>query len=88
MFLDFFQDTVDVSKEFFVGESEDTKSVLLQPFRSFRIARLLVRQLVIVPIQFDDELVRNAGEVYDIISYDMLSFEGHSQAICFQILPQ
>ena len=43
---------------------------------------------MIVPIQFDDELVRNAGEVYDIISYDMLSFEGRSQAICFQILPQ
>ena len=43
---------------------------------------------MIVPIQFDDELVRNAGEVHDIISYDMLSFEGHSQAICFQILPQ
>ena len=43
MFLDFFQDTVDVSKELFVGESEDSKSVMLQPFRSFRIARLLVR---------------------------------------------
>ena len=43
-----------ISYDFFIRESNHFESLLLKPIRPFSITHLLVRQLMVATIQFND----------------------------------